>query len=731
VTTPAEDALNRARSTMAHAILGREVEIDEALGGITLRPHQRRAASRLLSLIQANRGALLAEPVGLGKTYTALAVARRWSSRLVIAPASLREMWLEAIAATEVDAELITHEALSRGQRPIPGAEVVVIDEAHRLRSPGTRRYATVADLCSRIPVLLLTATPIHNRRDDLAAQLALFLGRAAWQQAPAELAAHVVRDTRAEVRGLPDLDGPHRLPIDCEDDCLDALLALPAPIPASDEGTAAALMTYTLVHQWASSQAALVASLKRRLGRTLALRSAVESGRRPTRRELTAWSYADDAVQLAFAELVASPVGDDEPSPDTLWDALEQHASALSTLLARLRSERNVDVHRVLALREVRSRHPDAKVIAFSQYAETVDFYFRALAREPGVAALTSHGARVAGGRITRREVLAHFTPGEASRASSRAERIELLLTTDLLSEGLNLQEASVVVHLDLPWNPARLDQRAGRVRRLGSRHDVVSVYAVSPPASSERLLRIETRLREKLRVAQQTVGVAGRILPSPFGEPLSPESGLAESMGAVHAVLQRWLLPGSITARSPAIAAVRAPAHGWLAVVEDDRQALLVADIGGGIDTEPRVVRSALEHAAGEAVDCDAAAARAVLARLDDWLASRRGSASIDLRAALTARSRRAALARVAAALDRAPRHQRAALAPLAAAARAVVTTSLPEGAERVLDTLVRAELPDEAWLRSMAAFGELNARPQTHCVRAGWRVLAVILF
>jgi len=50
---------------------------------------------------------------------------------------------------------------------------------------------------------------------------------------------------------------------------------------------------------------------------------------------------------------------------------------------------------------------------------------------------------------------------------------------------------------------------------------------------------------------------------------------------------------------------------------------------------------------------------------------------------------------------------------LAPLAAAARAAATAPLPEGAERVLDTLVSAELSDEAWLRSVAAFGEVNAR------------------
>jgi superfamily II DNA or RNA helicase len=731
VSDPPRVALDRARQAIAQAILGTEASLDPRLGGITLRTHQRLAASRLSSLIDANGGAMLAEPVGLGKTFIALAVARRWQARLIIAPAGLRDMWREALAAANIDAEIVTHEALSRGPATSFGAEMIVIDEAHRLRSPSTRRYAAVASLCAHTPVLLLTATPIHNRRDDLAAQLALFLGRSAWRMSSAELAAHVVRDTAtSEVRGLPSLDGPHRVRFGTDDDCLDELLALPPPIPARDEGFAAALLTYTLVHQWASSQAALLAALKRRLARTLALRAAAESGRRPTRRELAAWSYADDAMQLAFPELVAAVADDDSISLDELMRALDGHADAVRSLVARLRGRLELDAERAAALRRIRDAHRGERIIAFCQYAETVDALYRVLAREPGVAALTSHGARVAGGRLSRRELLAQFTPGACRAPQRNVERIELLLTTDLLSEGLNLQEASVVVHLDLPWNPARLDQRVGRVRRLGSQHEVTSVYAFSPPASSERLLQIEARLREKLSVAQRTVGIAGRILPSPFGVETAEEApGLAEEMGGVHAILRRWLAPPLATPGGSIVAAVAAAQRGFVAAIEEDGKPTLVCDLGDGIDTSVSSVHSALACADGGDNACDAPSTSDALTRLERWLDGRRGAASIDLRAALTARSRREALNRVAAVLARAPRHRRVTLASLAASVRTVVSTPLPEGAERVLDTLVRAELPDEAWLRSVAAFGELNVRP-TPSKKAGARIVAVIL-
>jgi superfamily II DNA or RNA helicase len=725
------EALEAARGAIAHAILGADRPIEATLGSVTLRPHQQLAAARIVQLIDANNGAMLAEPVGLGKTYVALAVARRWPTRLIVVPASLREMWREALNATGVDAELVTHEALSRGRSPIGRADIVVIDEAHRLRSPATRRYAAVADMCARTSVLLLTATPIHNRRDDLAAQLALFLGRSAWRSTETELVAHVVRDTVAsDARGLPELDGPHRLVVPSDDDCLDELLALPLPIPASDEGTAAALFTYTLVHQWASSQGALLASLKRRLARSLALRSAIESGRQPSKRELAAWCYADDAQQLAFPELVASNSLDGGLDANDLLAAIDAHANAVRALIARLRSSTAADVERASLIRDLRARHPGERVIAFCQYAETVDALFRLLSRDAGVAALTSHGARVAGGRLPRRELLAQFTPG-ARGAPSEAERIDLLLTTDLLSEGLNLQEASVVVHVDLPWNPARLDQRVGRVRRLGSRHRVVTLYAVSPPASTERLLHAEARLREKLRVAQQAVGVAGSILPSPFGAPADDdERGVAEEWGAIRAKLRDWTGPEAVIVDEPLAAAVVSSVRGFVAAIDENGKALLVCDLGNGIDTRPAALRTAFECASGDAIECDTRLADEVRLRLEHWLANRRGASSIDLHAALTARSRRAALNRVAAALARAPRHRRTALAPLAAAVRAVVTTTLPEGAERVLDTLVRADLPDEAWLRSVAAFGELNARPRAER-RAGARVIAIIMW
>src|SRR5205814_334871 len=105
-----------------------------------------------------------------------------------------------------------------------------------------------------------------------------------------------------------------------------------------------------------------------------------------------------------------------------------------------------------------------------------------------------------------------AAFAP-RAQRAPPPAAALEtdVLITTDLLSEGLNLQDATRVVHYDVPWTPARLAQRVGRVDRLGSPHARVETVTFLPPEELERALALERRLATKL--GAQTAGGAAQL--------------------------------------------------------------------------------------------------------------------------------------------------------------------------------------------------------------------------
>lgn len=141
-----------------------------------LRPAQHAPFRRAIYAFERHGGALLAQPVGSGKTWMAFAVARHFTPDIaipVLAPAPLRSHWQRTACALGVAAEVVSHSMAGRGALPATGP-VVIIDESHHFRNPLTQRYAAVAPWLVGRRALLLSATPVVNRLDDLASQLLL-----------------------------------------------------------------------------------------------------------------------------------------------------------------------------------------------------------------------------------------------------------------------------------------------------------------------------------------------------------------------------------------------------------------------------------------------------------------------------------------------------------------------------------------------------------------------------
>ena len=706
-----------AREAFAAMVLARNAA-PYMLGDIELRPHQVEAVERLRGALKADGGVLLADTVGLGKTYVALALAAEHGGALVVAPAALRAMWRDAAARTQVaNVDFVSFETLSRGWIPPRFPPLLLVDEAHHVRTRTTRRYRELAALASRgAPVVLLSATPVHNRESDLATILSLFLGARAFRVSLRRLQRHVVRRTPRDLEAppaIPRVAAPRLLSLPADDDLLDAIAAIPPAVPPSDGGTAHALCKLGLVRAWASSDGALVFALRRRLATARALQSAFDEGRYPSRQALTAWTVGDDAVQLAFPSLVAAPVAPDTPI-DALRDAVTTHADALRELLARLSTASARDAARAAHLAEFLDE-PGARVLAFSHSAETVHALFRHLRAVPGVCELTGHGAGVAGGRLSRIEAIARFAPRSSGARDPRpADVIRLLIATDLLSEGLNLQDASVVVHLDLPWTAARLEQRVGRVVRPGSTRDVVDVYAMAAPASGAAALRVETRHRAKLEAASRAVGSPsiGALLSA--ADTAAPSD--VELTEQIRRVLRTWRNGhGADRETTPdrgagtCIATIASGCSGWIAAVRCPGRhgpATLVADLGDGPSTSPTAIFRALTAAAGGCeVDACALAIDRAAAALTRWLAERDGARLVGTEALASASIRQVALRRIAEILDRAPTHRRSTLAVLAAAARIAVNGA----AGAVVDAGLLAaagELDDERWLGRVAS-------------------------
>ncbi|MEO6528058.1 MAG: helicase-related protein [Gemmatimonadaceae bacterium] len=692
-----------------------------ALGSIVLRSDQLQAVRRVETQLARDGGCLLANDVGTGKTYVALAATRRWRNPLIVVPASLRPTWHDAVRRASVRGTIVSHESLSRGVSPPGDFDGIVVDESHRFR-PTSRRHALLARLVARAPVLLLSATPLQNRTRELAAQVALFIGDSAYRLDASALARFVVRGAPLADSVLPRVAPPRWLSVRADDGpVLRAILALPPPPRAVDSGDGGALLTISLVRAWASSRAALLATARRRRQTLSAIQQCFDEGRVPTRSELRSWR-GGGGVQLGFAALLATTRFERE-SAAALARALDAERRALDTLLASLAESDDPDVARVAALRSVRAAHCGGAIIAFSESASTIRAYFGALRSDAGVGMLTAREGRITTGRIPRAELLARFAPrSQGARQPAAHERVTLLLATDLLSEGVNLQDASIVVHLDLPWNPARLAQRLGRVRRPGGADEVFS-YVMTPPAEASLLLRAESRLRAKLARAERTIGRGLDVMPafdsSPSAAPphasIGHDPSNAELHGQLDARLTAWRREHSAPDRraSPRCiwAAARCDTRGWVAALNDGR---LVARIHSRAENERvadttddvRTLARALELADGPpriATDDEAAAA---LAQLSEYVENEWTNRCCGLTTAPPLR--RDVQRRLDRVLSATPRHRRRAMLSSAARLRRLLDSPLPLGVERelALHALENPAAAGEEWLSRAVA-------------------------
>jgi len=666
------DALVAVCRRIAAAIVGAAPEADVTpdadaiLGEVRLRPHQVDAVCRLRAALQSHGGALLADAPGLGKTYVALALARDYGGAAVLTPAALRAQWMRSALRAAVRVEWWSLEQLSR--RPAASAApLLIVDEAHHLRNPRTSRYAHAAALAVGKHVLLLSATPVHNRAADRDALLALFLGRAAGALPAGVLAQLIVRrDANPEL--LPRRDPVRWLAMPRGPNVSGALHALPPPLPAADGREAAALVRLVLAHAWSSSIAACDATVRRALHHAAALDDALAEGRWPTSQELRAWVTSTESSQLAFASIVAAPANGDCVHARTM---LARHVCALESLrsrLTRLLADDSAD--RAALLRRVLAAHPGATVLAFSRYAATIEALWRALRFDAGVVAITARSVRSAGGGLGRQEVLSALS----SRAAQDARvPLRLVLSTDLLGEGLDLLAASVIVHLDQPWTPARLDQREGRAVRLGSPHAAVTTYALRPPRGAARLLALAARLHHK-RTAMTTSVAAG------------------DARESLLTHVRPWLAAPRGGAR---LAAVRAGIEGWVAVVRDASgcERVIVGDNDVVVEDDARLLHVLERVARGSVSTPTARRADEARRRIRQWL--RADGAARLVHAHVDDGGSRATIARrLDGALRAAPLHERALLRSRIAAAQARIAILRGAGSERALAAAAKCE-------------------------------------
>ena len=443
-------------------------------------PHQLAAAGAVLRRMRGR--ALLADEVGLGKTIEAGLVAselflRRLASRiLILVPAGLVGQWAEELdrkfalpclvqgspawqaAGRPWEAPVVLASLAAARRSPHREAaaavpwDLVILDEAHRLKNPRSASALLAKSLSARY-VLLLTATPVENRLEELYHLVNLV--RPGHLGTPAEFRqTYGAAATAGSVRNLPALQQRMR-EVMVRHRRSEVAVMLPRRLaetlrvsPTPDE---AALYAAVSAHVRAAGAGAGPAE-------ALALRTLQRlAGSSPA-------ALAERTAHLPAVATAGAPPG-------------TAKADALLTLL----------------------RHHLAqgeKVVVFTGFRATLDF-LAGVVRASGIAAVVYHGGL---GRREKDAAIAAFS-GD----------IPVLLTTEAAGEGRNLQFCHVMVNFDLPWNPMQIEQRLGRIHRIGQEHDVVLHNLVARGTLEDRILTV---LESKINLFELVVGELDMIL-------------------------------------------------------------------------------------------------------------------------------------------------------------------------------------------------------------------------
>jgi hypothetical protein len=619
-----------------HAELEQEAQ---ETGQIPVTNFQKHGIWRARKILAKYGGAMVADGVGLGKTFTAGEIIRDYRLQrkrvLLVCPASLRDTtWKRFLHLYEFDrgVECLSYEELARDsqlggdrahlQSPLDDYALVVVDEAHNYRNPDTPTRAAVLRLLlagRRRDLLLLTATPVNNSLWDLYHLLHFFMKQDAWlsdrgvlsmrgrfEQAmrvdPFNLSpdllypiidATTVKRTRRfikkhyagdMIRGADGRLEPIRFPKPVASSIaydLDAVLPgffarleevlmpanghpllrlaryqperyLTAGAGGAEDSALVGLLRSALLKRFESSAEAFRRTVGRMVREHETFLEALGRGRVVRKELLAELSAAEDEGDIE--EILTSSEGAEDAAPyDTarlaadvradveLLKELERAAASvepdrdpkLGALLSELAALSKQAGEEALDDEDARQKR---KVLVFSHYEDTIDWIEahlkRALELDERLAAYRGRTASVSGedsrGGVTRQQALSGFAPVSTGALPTDSEdRYDLLLCTDVLAEGMNLQQCRNVVNYDLPWNPMRLVQRHGRVDRIGSPHSMIFLRTFFPDAQLDALLELEGRVRRKLAQAAASVGVE----ESPIERGATGEQSFAET--------------------------------------------------------------------------------------------------------------------------------------------------------------------------------------------------------
>jgi SNF2 family DNA or RNA helicase len=453
---------------------------------------------------------LLADEVGLGKTVEAGMVLKEYLLRgmvenvLVLTPASLVGQWREELETKFDIACSTTHDARVRTDpegfwnekrliASLPLArrgehaarllarnfDLVIVDEAHHLRDRASQSYKLVDALNKRF-LLLLSATPVQNDLTELYNVLTL-------------LKPGIFKTLR-EFRAAHMMPGKPRQPTDPE-----RLRALMRDAMVRNTRAVVALKlprrhATTIKVDGSESERAAYQELTAAMRR---LAAAGVAGNRLALHHLLGAAGSSPAAGAAATERFSARNPDER-----VWKALAQRFASAG------------NGGKEASLLDLLRRNPDEKKLVFVHYRDTLD-HLAGLLKKEGIT-------------FARFEGSLSGPEKDAAVARFRADA-QVLLCTESGGEGRNIQFCNTLINFDVPWNPMAIEQRIGRIDRIGQQREVFIFNLVTSGTIEEQIIRL---LDEKISMFELVVGEVGAIL-----------GGLDEDRDFAELMLDAWL--------------------------------------------------------------------------------------------------------------------------------------------------------------------------------------------
>jgi superfamily II DNA or RNA helicase len=488
----AEDA---ARAVRAAEIGGRIRAGGGRLPGIRakLYPYQVDGVAFL-----AGRGrALLADDMGLGKTLQAIAAAY-WLHQhdgvervLVVCPASLKLQWAREIEKfTGAEAQVIQGPTETRGVQYRKGRgfyvvnyelamrdltvinadlcpDLLILDEAQRIKNWRTKIASTIKRIGSRY-AFVLTGTPLENRLEDLYSLMQVIDSRVLGPLWRYMVDFHIT-DERGKLLGYRNLSELRRrlAPVMLRRDRALVRDQLPERIVTRVDVPMSAAQQD--IHDDAVQAASMLAQIMKR-------------------RPLTPSEQNRMMAALQRARMACNAAGLVDPE-------LREHQADSAPKLDELET-----------ILDELCRMAGLKAVVFSQWAQMTEMVEERV-RRMGLGSVRLHGGVPT---AKRGELMDRFRNDDA---------VQVFISTDAGGVGLNLQNAAVLINLDIPWNPAVLDQRIARVHRLGQQQRVQAILLVAPESYEEHVLNLVQGKRHLFdnvvdpEASEDVVGVSKRL--------------------------------------------------------------------------------------------------------------------------------------------------------------------------------------------------------------------------